>query len=230
MRICGTAASLCGVERGLELQDEAWLRDGVARLMLLYGVAMSVGGIPLLYLGDEWATLNDDSYLQDPAKRADARWVHRVRMDWERTGPGESTVASPAEMHERASHAVFQTLQSMLQIRSTIPAFAENQIQVIDLHDPSVLLYKKGERDQKADPQAQPPDAHSHDAEKPDACPVVWVAANFSEHPRTLPARCLEFDSSTAAFTDLLCGESFSRDDEILLGPCQIRWLTMARK
>lgn len=264
MRICGTAASLCGVERGLELQDEAWLRDGVARLILLYGVAMSVGGIPLLYLGDEWATLNDDSYLQDPAKRADARWVHRVRMDWERTGPGtvlsgsssqahEATFSgeyptdtSSADMHERASHAVFQALQSMLRIRSKIPAFARNQIQVIDLPDPSLLLYRKGEEEEKAAPHtnmpdtqphdAQPSDAFPHDAHPHNTCPVVWVAANVSEHPCTLPARSLTStseskmaDSSTAAFTDLLCGESFSRDDVILLGPCQIRWLTMAR-
>ena len=210
MRICGTAASLCGIERGLELRDEAWLRDGVARLILLYGVAMSVGGIPLLYLGDEWATLNDDSYLQDPAKRADARWVHRVRMDWERKGPGaflsgesaladpgaglsgnssvaqeatlsgestdaheaktygESTDESPAEMHERASHAVFQALQSMLQIRSKIPAFAENQIQVIDLHDPSVLLYRKGEEEKKTAPHANTPETHRPDIHTPD--------------------------------------------------------------
>ncbi|MBN8488593.1 MAG: alpha-amylase family protein, partial [Burkholderiales bacterium] len=49
-RISGTCASLCGIEQG----DP----QGVARVLLLYGVALSTGGIPLLYLGDEIASLN----------------------------------------------------------------------------------------------------------------------------------------------------------------------------
>ena len=41
------------------------------------------GGIPLFYYGDELGTLNDNSYLQDPAKADDNRWTHRPKIDWE---------------------------------------------------------------------------------------------------------------------------------------------------
>ena len=41
------------------------------------------GGVPLIYMGDEIAVLNDYSYLEDPDLRHDSRWVHRPRMDWE---------------------------------------------------------------------------------------------------------------------------------------------------
>jgi amylosucrase len=68
-RISGTAASLCGLEQ----------RDSfaVARILLLYGVALSSGGIPLIYLGDEVGALNDTNYVRDPGKAGDSRWVHR---------------------------------------------------------------------------------------------------------------------------------------------------------
>lgn len=68
-RIAGTAASLAGLESG-EVQ-------GVERLLLLYSVTFSTGGIALLYLGDEVGQLNDYNMLRDPEKGSDARWVHR---------------------------------------------------------------------------------------------------------------------------------------------------------
>ena len=220
MRICGTAASLCGIEKALELGDEAWLRDSVARLLLLYGVAFSVGGIPLLYLGDEWASLNDDTYLQDPAKRLDARWVHRSRMNWDRAerlmgleGALEEIDITDSRLGETQDHAslsVFHQLQRMLRIRASQPAFAENKIDLSELEDPALLLYRKGEGEQE-----------------------IWVAANFSEQECNLPPGSLTNTKDTRtkdpdrhhAYRDLLSNEIVSRDDEIPLGPCQIRWL-----
>ena len=42
------------------------------------------GGIPLVYMGDELAILNDWSYLAQPDIAHDSRWLHRPRMDWDR--------------------------------------------------------------------------------------------------------------------------------------------------
>ena len=72
-RISGTAASLCGLEQ----HDP----HAVARLLLMYGVVFSSGGIPLIYLGDEVGTLNDPDYINDPGKAGDSRWVHRPARD-----------------------------------------------------------------------------------------------------------------------------------------------------
>lgn len=68
-RISGTTASLAGLESG---QD-----GGLERILLAYSIAMSTGGIPLIYLGDEVGQMNDYSYMNDPAKMDDSRWVHR---------------------------------------------------------------------------------------------------------------------------------------------------------
>jgi amylosucrase len=63
-RISGTTASLAGVEAN----DPG----GVERVLLLYAIALSAGGIPLIYLGDEVGQLNDYSYLDDPSTAATA--------------------------------------------------------------------------------------------------------------------------------------------------------------
>ena len=39
-------------------------------------------GIPLVYMGDELGLDNDRSYLDDPEKADDSRWIHRPAMPW----------------------------------------------------------------------------------------------------------------------------------------------------
>ena len=81
-RISGSAASLAGVEHALETGDEAELARAVSRLLLLYAVAFSYGGMPIVYMGDELALGNDREYARDPARADDNRWLHRPAMDW----------------------------------------------------------------------------------------------------------------------------------------------------
>ena len=68
-RISGTTASLAGLESGQT--------GALERILLAYSIAMSSGGIPLIYLGDEVGQLNDYSYINDPSKHDDSRWVNR---------------------------------------------------------------------------------------------------------------------------------------------------------
>jgi amylosucrase len=68
-RVCGTTASLLGLA-----EDPG---SAVDRVLLAHSVAMSTGGIPLLYLGDEVGQLNDPAWNEDPDHAGDARWVHR---------------------------------------------------------------------------------------------------------------------------------------------------------
>jgi hypothetical protein len=82
MRICGTAASLAGLEQALQKRDDGLAEMALKRLRMLYGVLSSVGGIPLIFLGEEWAVLNDYTYLDQPEKADDSRWIHRPKADW----------------------------------------------------------------------------------------------------------------------------------------------------
>jgi hydroxymethylpyrimidine pyrophosphatase-like HAD family hydrolase len=83
MRISGTMASLAGLEQAIEEEDEEKKELAIRRMMLLHGITLSIGGIPLLYLGEEWGMLNDYDFVKDPAKAGDTRWIHRPKMNWE---------------------------------------------------------------------------------------------------------------------------------------------------
>ncbi len=85
-RISGSCASLCGLEKARESGDPLLVELALRRILLLYGVVFSFGGIPLVYYGDELALCNDRSYESDPALKDDNRWMHRPAIDWKLLG------------------------------------------------------------------------------------------------------------------------------------------------
>jgi amylosucrase len=80
-RISGTAASLAGLQSAGD--DELAEDLAIRRILLLYGVAFSYGGLPLIWMGDEIGLRDDLAFLADPARAHDNRWMHRPPMDWE---------------------------------------------------------------------------------------------------------------------------------------------------
>ena len=76
-RLCGTAASLCGME-GAD-------KETAIRLdLMLHALMLFQSGIPVLYSGDEIGQVNDWDYKLDPNKAEDSRYLHRGKMLWER--------------------------------------------------------------------------------------------------------------------------------------------------
>lgn len=124
MRISGMAASLAGLEQGLERDNALFIEHARRRLVLIHGVILSAGGIPLIYLGDEIAMLNDYSYRDDPVKVEDSRWVHRPAFDWERAAKRHDPDTIPGHL--------FETLQHLIRLRKTSPVFANGQTDFFD--------------------------------------------------------------------------------------------------
>ncbi len=123
-RISGTCASLAGLEEAIQAQDAAGLDLALRRILLIHSVILSVGGIPLLYLGDELGTLNNYGYRDDPAKAADSRWVHRPFADWATALRRDD----PTSIEGR----VFGALRRMVALRKGCAAFAGNATAVFD--------------------------------------------------------------------------------------------------
>ncbi len=114
-RLCGTTASLCGVELARE-RGRADLLDWALRLdETLHAFIFTLSGLPVLYSGDEIARSNDYAYHDDPLKAEDSRWLHRGDMDWQaaehRRDPDspEGRIFSALRRLEklRADHRVF---------------------------------------------------------------------------------------------------------------------------
>ena len=134
-RISGTCASLAGLENALNEEGPPEIELAIRRILLIHGVILTAGGIPLLYLGDEIGTLNDYSYRQDPAHQQDSRWVHRPKADWKRY----------ARRHdpETIEGRVFRGLCELIGLRKGYEAFSGGQLEVIPTGNDHVLGFRR---------------------------------------------------------------------------------------
>jgi amylosucrase len=99
----GMAASLAGLQTaGTEEERALALR----RMLLLYGLALSFGALPVLYMGDELAMENDDSYLQRPQHAMDSRWLQRPVFDRARWQQRDEVDSVAGRMYQRLAQLV----------------------------------------------------------------------------------------------------------------------------
>jgi glycosidase len=134
-RISGTCASLAGLEKALHEEGENEVELAIRRILLIHGIILTVGGIPLIYLGDEIGTLNDYTYRDDPAHERDSRWVHRPQADWEK--------------YEKRNHGntvegrVFQGLKKLIGLRKQHKVFAGGELEIIPTENDHVLGFMR---------------------------------------------------------------------------------------
>lgn len=153
-RVCGTMASLCGLEEAAELhaagdeRAELYGDMAVARMLMLYAVLFSLPGLPLLYAGDESALLNDVAWKIDPVKRLDSRWVHRKvqASSRKKTFLDSSENGADSWLFERRRR-VFDGLRSIIRARKAEPGLGKTGIRFIDAGDEAVFAFSRdGER------------------------------------------------------------------------------------
>ena len=112
-RLCGTTASLCGVEAAES--DPFKLERALACDLTLHAWMLSQSGIPVIYSGDEVGQLNDWTYHDDPDKREDSRYIHRGNFQWDlaerRTDP------------KTRQGKLFQGLRRLEELRAAEPCF-----------------------------------------------------------------------------------------------------------
>jgi amylosucrase len=132
-RISGTCASLAGLEKALKEEGPAQVELAIRRILLIHGVMLTAGGIPLLYLGDEIGTLNDYSYRQDPAHQHDSRWVHRPKADWDRYARRDDS--------QTVEGRVFLGLKKLIELRKQCDAFSGGELEIVPTGSQHVLGY-----------------------------------------------------------------------------------------
>jgi amylosucrase len=123
-RISGTSASLAGLEKALTEETEVEVELAIRRIVLIHGVILTIGGIPLIYLGDEIGMLNDYDYRNDPAKADDSRWVHRPFTNWEKAAQRTDTA--------RVEGKIYQRLRQLINLRQRCAALSAGKMDVID--------------------------------------------------------------------------------------------------
>ena len=137
MRICGTLASLAGLEKGLESGDAAYITTAVQRILMIQSLTLCAGGIPLIYLGDEIGTINDYSYTNNPTKKDDSRWVHRPAANAERYARRQDTTTVEGQ--------IFQTVKHLIELRKSLPELANGNTRFINTGNRHVLGFTRHE-------------------------------------------------------------------------------------
>jgi amylosucrase len=201
-RISGSLASLVGLEAALDSGNQADIDEAIKIILLLHGMIMSFGGIPLLYYGDEIGTLNDISYLEDPAKANDSRWAHRPRINWDkielRNTPGT------------IEYRLFSALKKMIAVRKEINAFADfNNRELLDVGNPHLFVFARFEYDQ---PTRR-----------------ILVVANFDRKSQHLNLEDIGRKAyfRNGAIRDLYSGEKPTMfKEELIIPPYRFYWLT----
>ena len=140
-RIAGTLSSLAGLEEALEREDSELIERAVRRITLLMGIQVSIGGFPLLYAGDEYGMINDYTYLHDPRKVNDSRWVHRCRKRWE----AKEDLADADTIEWR----FFRETVKLFTLRKQLPALYDGGMEVVDSGNRHVFAYLRAHADHR---------------------------------------------------------------------------------
>lgn len=196
-RISGSCASLAGLEKAVKEETGVEVDLAIQRILMIHSIILSIGGIPLIYLGDEIATLNDYSYQDDPAKSGDSRWVHRPFTDWQKYDRRKDKRTQEGQL--------FQGLLNLVEIRKEHSVFASgenHETEVLDVGNDHVFGYVRSYFNEK-----------------------VIVLANFSEREQAVSID--RIPSMIWPGNDLISGEEYKPGEEIKLEPYRFIWLSI---
>jgi len=196
-RVCGSLASLAGLEQALNSGDEYLVDMSVARILLIHGIILSIGGIPLLYAGDELAMLNDYSFRQDDTRQHDERWVNRPKI----TGEALAQAARRGTVQNKINSA----LRKMIELRKANPIFGDARTHIVPTRNEHLFIYQRIRTGSGA----------------------LTVICNFSDHAQVVDREDLQLIGPVANAVELLSDDrvDLSIAEELNLAPLQFMWL-----
>ena len=194
-RNSGRLASLVGLEKAQQLKDRYQYELALKRIHLLHAVLLSSKGIPFIYSGDELATINDESYLNDPKKAHDSRWLHRSSFNW--------TNAKSKNKKDTPEGAVFTTLQQMIQIRKNLPILHSSVHEYyIDTYHSSLYMTLRVLENES-----------------------FIGLFNFSDHPQSLTLQPILPPQAYGTYQDVFQSRLIHTEDDFTVGPLEYYWL-----
>ncbi len=138
-RISGTLASLCGLQKAIEENDETEIELSIRKILMMQAISFFIGGLPMLFYGDEVGYTNDEAYLDDESKSYDNRWMHRPKINWEKN--------KLREADGTVENQIFSGTKKLLKIRKKLPAIEDNSNLIWmtphNVHVAGFIRYKK---------------------------------------------------------------------------------------
>lgn len=141
-RLCGTTASLCGIEKAAYEGDESALEQAVKLDLMLHAYMLTQSGIPVIYSGDEIGQENDYSYHKEADRWGDSRYLHRGKFNWD--------LAEKRTEKGSVQEKLFTGIHHLEEIRRSHSVFDTNaDVCVLDTRDDSVLGIARSNADEK---------------------------------------------------------------------------------
>ncbi|NVK54096.1 MAG: alpha-glucosidase C-terminal domain-containing protein [Alteromonadaceae bacterium] len=201
-RVCGSLASLCGLEGAIAENNHNEIELAINRILLVHGVIFSIGGIPLLYSGDELGLLNDYSYRDNPAQAHDDRWVNRIAVTPEHIADIDSPLHADDSLHRQVQKRVFNGLRELLRIRKSQPLLGAAHTHILTTNNQHCFVYcRTDESGQK-----------------------ILAICNFSEQKQSIKLSNFNVFTDTES-EDLLTCTTVNNHQELVLSGYQQCWL-----
>jgi amylosucrase len=141
-RISGSLASLCGLEMALTNNDKKEIEIAIRKILLMQAHSFFIGGIPVIFYGDEAGCTNDYSYLQDEGKSYDNRWMHRPLIDWEKNKKTEEAGTT--------EQIIFSSTKKLIALRKKLPVIADKKnLTWLTPHNIHVAGYLRAWKDER---------------------------------------------------------------------------------
>ncbi|MGY0577980.1 MAG: alpha-amylase family glycosyl hydrolase [Paraglaciecola chathamensis] len=194
-RVCGSLASLAGLEQGIEQNNATLIEHAVARILMVHSIILSIGGIPLIYSGDELALLNDYRYEQDDSKKHDERWVQRI--------PVTDADIQASKKKDTPQNRVATGLQTLIGLRKQYSVFGQASTRIITPHQNAVFAYQRTAKDGTS----------------------LLAICNFSEHKQRVSSITLGLGNGDVWQDLLSSVRVSPAPQELELAPYQVMWL-----
>jgi amylosucrase len=141
-RISGSLASLCGLESAIDHNDAYAIDLSIKKILMMQAHSFFIGGVPMLFYGDELGYTNDYSYLNDAGKAYDNRWMHRPVIDWEKN----KRIDEEGTVEER----MFSGTKRLISIRRQLEMVSDlKNLTWLPPHNIHVAGYLRTHNDQK---------------------------------------------------------------------------------
>jgi amylosucrase len=196
-RISGTLAALTGLEKGVKENNSELINDGLSRIKLLHTAIMCLGGIPLIYYGDEVGHFNNYGYKDVVTEQMDSRWIHRPVIDWDKM--------AKKDVKGTVEYEIYQSLKSVIKKRSELPEFTnENDFEILDYSHDKIFSFLRQKGNDKT---------------------VVLV--NFSENGESIALNVLDrLGVAPNGYYDYLTGEFLNiTNSSIHMNKLSILWV-----
>lgn len=193
-RVCGSLASLAGLEQAIEAGAPKLTNNAIKRILMVHAIILGIGGIPLLYSGDELGLLNDYSYRQDKAKKHDDRWVHRIAIS--------PQAIAQTQQKNSPQGQIAQGLQHLIEIRKANPIFGDSETHILDSGNQHVFAFKR------LNEQGE----------------VLLALYNFSEHSQQLSSHIINHLGSRHSVDLMVNKPMENNESKLTLGGYQVIW------